>query len=81
MNKKVLLPIVGAFFGIPLSYLFQSEIVKSKIGGFDGYIKHFDSVLKEESLRGNVILSIVIFAFIGGVIGYFLDKNEAEKGV
>ncbi len=77
--KKVTFAIIGAILGIPLSYYFQSEMVKSKMGGIGGYLEHFDQILDNSNLIGNVILSIVIFAIIGGLIGYFIDENEAKK--
>ncbi|MDO9154536.1 MAG: hypothetical protein Q7U47_12685 [Paludibacter sp.] len=79
MNKKVLFAIIGAILGIPLSYYFQSEMVKNKMGGIGGYIQHFDRIVNDSNLLGNVILSVVIFAVVGGVIGYFIDENEAKK--
>jgi hypothetical protein len=36
MKKKVLFSIIGGIIGIPLSYFFQPEIVKSKVGGIGG---------------------------------------------
>ena len=71
--------VIGAILGIPLSYYFQPEIVKSKLGGVGGYLKNFDKIVDNSDLLGNVILSIVVFAFVGGVIGYFMDKNETKK--
>ena len=79
MKKKVLFAIIGAILGIPLSYYFQSEMVKSKMGGIGGYLKNFDKIVDNSNLLGNVVLSVVIFAIIGGVIGYFIDENEAKK--
>jgi len=77
--KKVTFAIMGALLGIPLSYYFQSEIVQSKVGGIGGYFKHFGDIIKDGNLLGNVILSVLIFAIIGGLIGYFIDKNEVKK--
>lgn len=77
--KKVQFAIIGAILGIPLSYYFQPEIVRAKVGGMGGYLENFGDIVNNSDLVGNVILSIVIFAFIGGVIGYILDENEAKK--
>jgi len=77
--KKVTFAIIGAILGIPLSYYFQSEMVKSKMGGIGGYLKNFDKILDNSDLIGNVILSVVIFAIVGGLVGYFIDENEAKK--
>ncbi|KAF0148030.1 MAG: hypothetical protein FD143_2973 [Ignavibacteria bacterium] len=77
--KKVTFAIIGAILGIPLSYYFQSEMVRSKVGGIGGYFKHFGDIVKDGNLLGNVILSVLIFAIIGGLIGYFIDKNEVKN--
>ena len=79
MNKKVLFAIIGAILGIPLSYYFQSQMVKSKMGGIVGYLKHFDEITNNSNLLGNIVLSVVIFAIVGAVIGYFIDENEARR--
>ncbi len=79
MNKKVLFAIIGAVLGIPLSYYFQSEMVKAKVGGIGGYLKHFGDIVNNANLLGNVVLSVLIFTIVGGLIGYFVDKNEVEK--
>ncbi|TRZ50731.1 zinc-ribbon domain-containing protein [bacterium] len=77
--KKVTFAIIGAILGIPFSYYFQPEIVRAKVGGMGGYIKNFGDIAKNSDLIGNVIISIVIFALIGGVIGYFIDENETKN--
>ena len=77
--KKVIFAIIGAILGIPLSYYFQSEMVKAKVGGIGGYLTHFDEIVSNSNLLTNVILSVVIFALVGGLIGYFMDKNETKK--
>ena len=79
MNKKVSYAIIGAILGIPLSYYFQLEVVKYEMGGISGYIQHLDQITKYSSLLENVVLSVVIFAILGGVIGYFIDENEAKN--
>ena len=77
--KKTIFAIIGAILGIPLSYYFQSQIVQSKVGGIGGYLKNFGDIVKDGNLLGNVILSVVIFALVGGVIGYFIDKNASKS--
>lgn len=77
--KKVPFAIFGAILGIPLSYYFQPEMVRAKVGGMGGYLKNFGDIVNNSDLVGNVILSVVIFAVIGGVIGYFIDENEAKN--
>jgi len=77
--KKTLFTIIGAILGLPLSYYFQPEIVRVKIGGISGYIKHFDKILEADDLIGNVVIGVVVFAVVGFVIGYFMDKNASPK--
>ncbi|NQU84920.1 MAG: PspC domain-containing protein [Mariniphaga sp.] len=77
--KKVSFSIIGAILGIPLSYYFQSEMVRSKVGSIGGYLENFGDIVDNSDLLGNVIISIIVFALVGGVIGYFVDENEAKK--
>jgi phosphotransferase system glucose/maltose/N-acetylglucosamine-specific IIC component len=77
--KKVTFAIIGGILGIPFSYYFQPEIVRAKVGGMGGYMKNFGDIAKNSDLVVNIIISIVIFALIGGVIGYFIDKNEIKN--
>jgi ABC-type antimicrobial peptide transport system permease subunit len=73
--RTIIFAILGAILGVPLSYFFQPEIVKSKVGGIGGYIQHLDQIVQNESFLTNVIVSVVIFAIVGGIFGYFMDKN------
>ena len=77
--KKVTFAIIGGILGIPLSYYFQSEIVKAKTGGIGGYMSHIGEIAKDSNLCGNIILSVIVFALVGGFIGYMVDENEAKK--
>ena len=79
VSQKVAFAIYGGILGIPLSYYFQSEMVKNKVGGIYGYLKHFSDIVNNTDLLGNVIISVIIFAVVGGVLGYFVDENEAKK--
>ncbi len=77
--NKVIFAIIGGILGIPLSYYFQPEIIKSKVGGIGGYIEHFGDIVNDSNLLSNVILSVVIFSIVGGVIGYFIDKSKTVE--
>lgn len=79
MKKRDLFAIIGAILGVPLSYYFQPEMVRMKVGGMGGYLKHFGEIVNEGELLGNVLISVVVFALIGGVIGYFVDKKNVEE--
>lgn len=87
-NKMVTFGLFGALMGIPLSYYFQSNIIKSYGGnsGVFGYLRNFtQTVERYDKFVGNagdiifnVILSVVIFAIVGGTIGYYISKKEAK---
>ena len=79
MNKIGLFILVGSLSGVPLSYLFQSEVVRSKVGGFWGYFENFRRVVHEPALLGNILLAIGLFAFVGGVVGYAIEQYETHK--
>ena len=76
MFRLIVFAIYGAILGLPLSYYFQSDMLKAFIGGISGYIKNFGDVLREKDLMPNVIIGVVVFALIGVIIGYFILKNE-----
>jgi phosphate/sulfate permease len=78
MKKAAIFAIIGAILGMPLSYYFQNELIRSKVS-IGGYIAHFSDVMEETELLTNVVLSVVIFAIVGGVIGYFIDRKKVEK--
>ena len=87
-HKMVTFGLFGALMGIPLSYYFQSNIIKSYGGnsGVFGYLRNFtQTVERYDKFVGNagdiifnVILSVVIFAIVGGAIGYYISKKEAN---
>lgn len=77
--SKMILAIIGAILGIPLSYYFQPELLRAKVGGIGGYLRHFSDIVSNSDLSGNVLLSVLFFAFVGGIIGYFIDKNEDKN--
>ena len=78
-SATILLGVVGALIGIPLSYYFQSEIVQAKVGGMGGYMKHFDQIVKDGDLLLNVFFGVLVFAIVGAIIGYILDSLNAHK--
>lgn len=76
---KIILTIIGALLGIPLSYFFQSELVRSKFGGVGSYLQKLGDVTSNSDLVGNVIISVVIFAALGLLIGFFIDRSAKQK--
>lgn len=77
---KIPFTIIGAILGIPLSFYFQTELIQTKVGGMSGYLRHFSQVLDSTELAGNVLVSMIVFAIIGAVIGYLVD-NAKKKSV
>lgn len=81
--------LLGALLGLPMSYYFQSDLVQNFGGssGMSSYLGNFtDTVEAYDSLLGNgwdivlnVFLSILVFALVGGALGYLMDKNEMGK--
>lgn len=64
--------------GIPLSYFFQSELAQKKSGGMGAYLQKFGDVISNSDLVGNVIISVVIFAALGLLIGFFIDRSAKK---
>lgn len=88
-GKTVTFSLTGALLGIPLSYYFQPEIIKNWKGGTGifGYLTGLPGILEEYnqyvgnswSLVGNLVLSILLFTFLGGIIGYILEKKTNQS--
>ncbi len=83
-NRKVTLGLLGALLGVPLSYYFQSDIIKNYRGsGMFSYLKNFPKIVDEYDrfvgngwdIVSNLFLSVIIFAIMGVVAGYFMDKK------
>jgi len=64
-GKKMTFAILGGILGIPLSYYFQPELVRAKVGGMGGYLKNFGDIVDESDLLGNVFFKCSNFC-IGG---------------
>lgn len=74
-SKKIIFAIIGAILGIPLSYYFQPEMVRSKMSLLD-YITKMNEIFEQKDLVGNVIFGVIVFTVIGAIIGYFMDLSE-----
>lgn len=87
--RTVTLGALGALLGIPFSYYFQSDIVKNygRGSGMFSYLKNFTNMVDEYDrhlgngwdIVFNVCIGVVVFALIGGAIGYYLDRNRGKK--
>lgn len=91
-GRMVTFGLLGGLLGIPLSYYFQSDMVQnygSLYGntGMFSYLKNFTTIVDEYDkyvgngwdIVFNVLVSIVVFALVGGAIGYFMDKDEKNN--
>lgn len=84
-SKSATLGSLGALLGIPLSYYFQSDMIRyyGEGSGVFGYMKNFFSIVEEYDkyigspgdILFNVLLSMIVFAIAGGAAGYFMDKR------
>lgn len=74
MRTREVFTIIGGFIGVPMSYYFQPEYVRLKMGGIGPYMEHLGSTLKEGELLSNVILSMAVYAAVGFAIGYVIDQ-------
>jgi len=85
-GRLVSFGLMGGLLGIPLSYYFQSDMIKNWPGnsGMVSYLGNFTKVVDQyDQLWGNgwdivynVFVSVIVFALVGGAIGYFMDKKE-----
>lgn len=88
-NKIITFGLLGALLGIPLSYYFQSDLVKNygSNNGVFGYLRNFIKMVEEYNefvgngwdIIFNTFLSMIVFALIGGASGYFFSKKESGK--
>ncbi len=78
MKKIISFSILGAGFGVPLSYYFQPEFIRITQGLYD-YIKHFDKYFYDNNYFPNIIVGIIAFAVIGGILGFYFDTKEQPK--
>jgi len=89
-NKVVVFGILGALLGVPLSYYFQSDVVKNwggEGGGIFSYMKNFTETVEQYNryidngagIIYNMILSIIVFASIGVAIGYRSNKKTPHN--
>ncbi|MFA5327642.1 MAG: PspC domain-containing protein [Prolixibacteraceae bacterium] len=83
-NRKITFGLLGAMLGVPLSYYFQSVIIKNYRGnGMFSYLRNFTKIVDEYDrfvgngwdIVSNLFLSVIIFAILGVIAGYFLDKK------
>jgi phage shock protein PspC (stress-responsive transcriptional regulator) len=83
-SRKITFGLLGALLGVPFSYYFQSDIIKNYSGsGMFSYLRNFTLMVDQydrfvgngQDIVFNLLLSIVIFAILGVIVGYFGDKQ------
>ena len=74
--------IFGAIIGYLISYLFQNELVRAKLG-FVGYIQHIWDVLTAFSNRGGneVALTAWICIIVCTILGACIENALVKKGL
>ena len=75
--------IIGAIIGIPGSYFFQNDLVRSKCGGVGGYLKNLPEMLGDKhagdfGIPQNLILGIIVFAAAGAFLAFVVTKIKAK---
>lgn len=87
-SRMIRLSLTGTILGVPFSYYFQPEMVKHFSGSsIITYVASFTRMIEDyhqyygngRSIIYNVVISIIVFALIGGAVGYFLDRKQARK--
>ncbi len=73
--------LIGLSAGYMVSYIFQSEFVRAKLGFF-GYISHAFDILFSSGNRtsAEIALTAWIPMTLGGIIGGRIEKRLIEKG-
>jgi len=87
-SRKISFGLLGAVLGVPLSYYFQSDIIKNYRGnGMFSYLRNFTKIVDEYDrfvgngwdIVSNLFLSVIIFVILGVVAGFFLDNKISKN--
>lgn len=87
MLRRILGPcfrgqMIGIFVGYIISFFFQNELIKHKLG-FGGYISHFIDVLFKSF--GNNMSEVAITAWVcmilGAIGGHVAELSMVKKGI
>lgn len=77
---KFICTIVGIFISYPLSYYFQSSMLRNKLS-LGEYVQKFGDVIADKDLVGNVLISLMVCCVLGFVLGFILDSvSSKQKG-
>jgi len=79
--RTIIFFVVGVLIGFPLSYYFQPEMLQNfvSLSKYTSNIFDLMSNTRFVDLTPNISKSVGLFALIGGVIGFFADKNVNQK--
>lgn len=79
-NKARQLALIGLVLGVPMSYYFQPGLVRAKLS-LTQYIGKLPELLGAEGGQfiSPIVMSCLLFAIAGGVIGYFMDQAARSK--
>ena len=71
----------GLVVGYVISYFFQSEFIRAKLG-FGGYVEHIFSILFSfgSKMEAQAALTAWIFILIGAGVGGSIEKSLIKKG-
>lgn len=77
MKRTLLFTFSGAIIGYLVSYFFQPKIVRMAVGFFTYCTDIADVLLRNKfgGLSKTVITSIVVFAIIGALLGFYTKKK------
>lgn len=68
--------LLGALLGVPISYFFQSGIVRAWMS-IVGYTQKYFEVLQDDKTRTPAIVGIIVCAIAGAIIGVAMAMKRA----
>lgn len=79
MKKAPLFSIIGAFVGLPVSYLFQPGYIRGKVS-IGEYLANLGEIMSSDmgNFSSPVIIAVILCAVAGGLVGYMIDQNSAN---
>ena len=82
--SKVAGGIIGGLIGIPGSYFFQNELVRTKCGGMGGYLSKLPEMISDKGasemgIPQNLFLGIAVFAVAGVLLAFIIGKMTEKK--
>ena len=74
--------VIGIFVGYVLSFFFQNELIKQKLG-LGGYVSHFVDVLFKsfDNNMSEVAITAWVCIFLGAIGGHVAELILIKKGI